>query len=126
MDYITLDGIGDRTAFDIEDLYQFVIKELLDNAIDELEKKYAVTTLGSNDVPQIMVYISTDYKKTSSSDGTNYKYLKLKVQNSAVMTSTISEGYTVRQLHRYALEVTYSPNTLFSDENTVSAIHLDP
>lgn len=102
MDYITLNGIRDRTGFDGEDLYQFVIKELLDNAVDDLEKKYTATRTTNNDIPQVRVSISADCK-TSGSDGKNYKYLKLKVQNSTVITSTSNDDdrpvITLEMLH---------------------------
>ena len=105
MDYITLNGIRDRTGFDGEDLYQFVIKELLDNAVDDLEKKYAATRTTNNDIPQVRVSISADCK-TSGNDGKNYKYLKLKVQNSTVITSTKNDDddddipiFTLETLH---------------------------
>jgi hypothetical protein len=87
MDYITLNGIRDRTGFD-EDLYQFVIKELLDNAVDDLEKKYVATRTTNNDIPKVRVSIST-YSKTSGSDGKNYKYLE-KVKE---LVSIINDGY---------------------------------
>jgi hypothetical protein len=74
----------------------------LDNAIDELEKKYATITT-NDDIPQLRVYISTDYK-TGSSDGKNYKYLKLKVQNSTVSASTTSAD----DIPIFTLEMLYS------------------
>lgn len=37
-DYLTLNGIVNRTGIAKEDSYTFVLKELLDNAVDEVEK----------------------------------------------------------------------------------------
>ena len=37
-DYLTLKGIVNRTGIAKEDSYTFVLKELLDNAVDEVEK----------------------------------------------------------------------------------------
>jgi hypothetical protein len=37
-DYLTLNGIVNRTGIAKEDSYTFVLKELLDNAIDDVEK----------------------------------------------------------------------------------------
>ncbi|MGC1928209.1 MAG: hypothetical protein WA667_04490 [Candidatus Nitrosopolaris sp.] len=37
-DYLTLNGIVNRTGIDKEDRYTFVLKELLDNAVDAVEK----------------------------------------------------------------------------------------
>ena len=87
MDYITLNGIRDRTGFDGEDLYEFIIRELVANAIDYLEKKHsAITTTSNHDIPKVMVSISTDYK-TVNITGRNYKYLKLKVQNTIIAST---------------------------------------
>jgi hypothetical protein len=40
MDYVTLEGIENRTGIAKEDTYGFVLKELLDNAVDYLEIQY--------------------------------------------------------------------------------------
>jgi hypothetical protein len=37
MDYVTLEGIENRTGVGIENVYSFILKELLDNAVDFLE-----------------------------------------------------------------------------------------
>ena len=37
-DYLTLTGIVNRTGIAKEDIYTFVLKELLDNAVDDVEK----------------------------------------------------------------------------------------
>ena len=37
MDYVTLEGIENRTGVGKEKLYDFILKELLDNAVDFLE-----------------------------------------------------------------------------------------
>jgi hypothetical protein len=40
MDYVTLEGIENRTGIEKQNAYAFVIKELLDNAIDFLETEH--------------------------------------------------------------------------------------
>jgi hypothetical protein len=70
MDYVMLNGIRDRTGFEKEELYLFVLKELLDNALDSVEKNY---TEGS-EIPEIKVFIT---RRSHDKD-----YLTLKVQNS--------------------------------------------
>src|SRR5437763_1076842 len=40
MDYVTLEGIENRTGIEKENAYAFVIKELLDNAVDFLETEH--------------------------------------------------------------------------------------
>jgi hypothetical protein len=40
MDYVTLEGIENRTGIEKENAYAFVIKELLDNALDFLETEH--------------------------------------------------------------------------------------
>jgi len=39
MDYVTLAGINTRTGVEQRQLALFVVKELIDNALDDLEKK---------------------------------------------------------------------------------------
>jgi hypothetical protein len=75
----------------------------LGSLVQNLEKKYAAIKTTNNDIPQVRVFISTGYK-TSSSDGKSYKYLKLRVQNSTVITSTSSNEndrpvFTLEMLH---------------------------
>ena len=40
MDYVTLEGIENRTGIEKENAYAFVLKELLDNAKDFLETQH--------------------------------------------------------------------------------------
>ena len=40
MDYVTLEGIENRTGIEKQNAYAFVIKELLDNAVDFLETEH--------------------------------------------------------------------------------------
>ena len=47
MDYVTLEGIENRTGVGKENLYDFILKELLDNAVDFLEIQSIKTTQGS-------------------------------------------------------------------------------
>jgi hypothetical protein len=81
MDYVVLNGIRDRTGFEREELYLFVLKELLDNALDYVEKNH---TEGC-EIPELKVFI---IRKSRDKD-----YLTLKVQNSdrnQASTSTTS------------------------------------
>ncbi len=41
MDYVTLEGIENRTGVEKENVYAFVLKELLDNAVDFLETQHS-------------------------------------------------------------------------------------
>lgn len=45
MDYVTLEGIENRTGVEKENLYGFILKELLDNALDFLETQSGQGTL---------------------------------------------------------------------------------
>jgi DNA topoisomerase VI subunit B len=78
MDYIMLNGIRDRTGFEKEELYVFVLKELLDNALDYVEKNY----IEGCEVPELKVFI---IRKSHDKD-----YLTLKVQNSYLNQASIS------------------------------------
>jgi hypothetical protein len=40
MDYVTLEGIENRIGIKKENVYAFILKELLDNAVDFLERQY--------------------------------------------------------------------------------------
>lgn len=40
MDYVTLEGIENRTGIEKKDMCGFVLKELLDNALDSVETQY--------------------------------------------------------------------------------------
>ena len=59
MDYVTLEGIENRTGIEKQNLYGFVLKELLDNAIDSLEAQYRgqennnTITTGTADLPNL-------------------------------------------------------------------------
>ena len=41
MDYVTLEGIENRTGIEKENAYVYVLKELLDNATDFLETQHS-------------------------------------------------------------------------------------
>jgi len=56
MDYITLRGIESRTGIEKENAYTFVIKELLDNAVDSLETN-------RSSIPKVKVTLSTKLTK---------------------------------------------------------------
>jgi hypothetical protein len=84
MDYVTLNGIGDRTGFEKEDLHLLVLKELLDNAVDYLEKNYP----GSNEIPDVKVFITV----RKSDD--NKDYLTFKVDNSNNRHPDVAAGRT--------------------------------
>ena len=73
-----LNGIRDRTGFEKEELYVFVLKELLDNALDYVEKNY----IEGCEVPELKVFI---IRKSHDKD-----YLTLKVQNSYLNQASIS------------------------------------
>jgi hypothetical protein len=45
MDYITLEGIENRTGVEKENLYGFILKELLDNSVDSIEVQSCKTQL---------------------------------------------------------------------------------
>jgi hypothetical protein len=45
MDYVTIQGIENRIGVDKGNIYSFVLKELLDNAIDFLEAQYSGASL---------------------------------------------------------------------------------
>jgi hypothetical protein len=59
-DYLTLNGIVNRTGIAKEESYTFVLKELLDNAVDAVEK--------SNN-PLVEVQISTRNKVLLKREG---------------------------------------------------------
>jgi uncharacterized protein YeeX (DUF496 family) len=81
MDYVTLEGIENRTGVGRENLYGFILKELLDNTLDFLEMQSAKEHL-KEEVPKaevkvlitkedrilrILVYNSNDYGKATFS-----------------------------------------------------------
>jgi hypothetical protein len=72
MDYVTLEGIENRTGVEIENVYGFILKELLDNAVDFLEIQPAKDQL-KEAVPAAEVKV-----KISKQD----KVLKIVVRNS--------------------------------------------
>src|SRR5215469_13506187 len=71
MDYVTLAGINTRTGVAQRQLALFVVKELIDNALDDLEKKLINTNRTSIAGPQARIYITK-----------GRKYVEIRVQNS--------------------------------------------
>ena len=71
MDYVTLAGINTRTGVEQRQLALFVVKELIDNALDDLEKKLINTNWTSIAGPQARIYITK-----------GRKYVEIRVQNS--------------------------------------------
>ena len=75
MDYVTLEGIENRTGIGEENLYGFILKELLDNALDFIETespkeaKVKVTILKEDSVLRIIVHNSNNSGKPSFSKG---------------------------------------------------------
>jgi hypothetical protein len=77
MDYVTLEGIENRTGVGKENVYGFILKELLDNAVDFLEIQSAkgkfkeadvnVTITKEDKVLRIIVRNSNNYGKPSFS-----------------------------------------------------------
>lgn len=77
MDYVTLEGIENRTGVGKENVYGFILKELLDNAVDFLEIQSAkgkfkeadvnVTITKDDKVLRIIVRNSNNYGKPSFS-----------------------------------------------------------
>jgi hypothetical protein len=80
MDYVTLEGIENRTGIEKQNAYAFVIKELLDNAIDFLETEHigisqkkdqkAMETIAA---AEVQVYVSREEDN---------KFLQITVVNS--------------------------------------------
>ena len=80
MDYVTLEGIENRTGIEKENAYAFVIKELLDNAVDFLETEHigisqkkdqkAMETIAA---AEVQVYVSREEDN---------KFLQITVVNS--------------------------------------------
>jgi DNA topoisomerase VI subunit B len=71
MDYVTLAGINTRTGVERYQLAVFVVKELIDNALDDLEKNQIKTDRTSIIRPQARVYITK-----------RRKYVEITAQNS--------------------------------------------
>jgi hypothetical protein len=79
MDYVTQSGISERTGIDKNDLPKFALKELLDNAVDFVERQEPL--LRKSDIDKITVSFGLN-----SSEG--QYYLVLKVRNSVRNTSS--------------------------------------
>ena len=77
MDYVTLKGIENRTGVGKENLYGFILKDLMDNALDSHETQSSkeqlkdaqvkVTITKEDKVLRIVVRNSTDYGKATFS-----------------------------------------------------------
>jgi hypothetical protein len=75
MDYVTLSGISERTGIGKNDLPKFALKELLDNAVDFIERQEPLSKKRNSDNDKITVTFDV-----SSSEG--QECLILKVRNS--------------------------------------------
>jgi hypothetical protein len=83
MDFVTKKGIQTRTSIDPKDFPAFVIKELLDNALDSSEKNYNSSSTNSNGhnnniEPRINVTVSS----STTTNNNNSGLLNIKVSNS--------------------------------------------
>ena len=58
MDFITLRGIQTRTGVDEKHLPLFVLKEMLDNALDHVEKSGGGNTTTTQEQPKVTVAIT--------------------------------------------------------------------
>ncbi len=56
-DYLTLNGIVNRTGIAKEDSYTFVLKELLDNAVDDVEKSNNPLVEGDISIRNNLLYV---------------------------------------------------------------------
>jgi hypothetical protein len=56
MDYISLKGIQNRTGFTANQLLLYVLKELIDNGLDFIDK-YAGKVVGSSDLPELSISV---------------------------------------------------------------------
>jgi hypothetical protein len=86
MDYVTLEGIENRTGIEKNDMCGFVLKELLDNALDFLETQYRGQKNHNTIVP---AEIEVAIKKEPN-------YLRIVVRNSNYYGNVI---FTKDQLH---------------------------
>jgi hypothetical protein len=80
MDYVTLEGIENRTGIAKEDIYGFVLKEFLDNAVDLLETQYR----GQKNINKVADGISAKIEVRISKEP---KYLRIVVRNSNMLLS---------------------------------------
>jgi hypothetical protein len=87
-DYTTWKGIENKTGIEREHAYDFVLKELLDNAVDYIETQHNTTTAAVDIPPEIHVAI----KKTQPHE----KLIRIVVSNSnyAATTSASSSKAT--------------------------------
>jgi hypothetical protein len=62
MDYVTLEGIENRTGIEKQNLYRSVLKELLDNGVDPEETQYRSQEDENNNTasPQLEVTVSKE------------------------------------------------------------------
>src|SRR5437899_2341182 len=85
MDYVTLEGIENRTGIEKENAYAFVLKELLDNATDFLETQYSGTgVIGLREQPAIP---GAEVRVTILNQGN--KCLRMIVSNSNEYSKTV-------------------------------------
>jgi hypothetical protein len=81
MDYVTLEGIENRTDIEKENVYAFVLKELLDNAADFLETQHSGIGVTSRREKTGMTIIPTaEVQGTILNEGN--KFLRIIVINS--------------------------------------------
>ena len=79
-DYTTWKGIENKTGIEREHAYDFVLKELMDNAVDYIETQHNTTTTAADIPPKIHVAI----KKTEPHE----KLIHIVVSNSNYDTTT--------------------------------------
>ncbi len=64
MDYVTIPGISTRTGVEETELAIFIVKELVDNALDFVEKNTAVKNNNKkdNELAQVQVFVLRESK----------------------------------------------------------------
>lgn len=83
MDYVTIPGISTRTGVEETELAIFIVKELVDNALDFVEKNTAVNNNNKkdNELAQVQVFVLRESK-----------YLKIRVLNLNFGISVFTEN----------------------------------
>lgn len=89
-DYTTWKGIENKTGIECEHAYDFVLKELLDNAVDYLETQHNTITAANTPPQQIHVAI----KKTEPHE----KFIRIVVSNSNYNTNSSKATFSKQML----------------------------
>jgi hypothetical protein len=57
-DYTTWKGIDNKTGIEREHAYDFVLKELLDNAVDYSETQNNIAAAAAADIPPLEIHVT--------------------------------------------------------------------